>query len=194
MRNNSKIGIVQFHSSGRDCKQTFYLLFTNRHHTFFFFLKRRNKSSHMHFGLSPDLTVQAGKEAPQSGLRCQPYPQPFSCGQQNPFQWSLGLNLSSLRWEARASLKPSTGEYFFKRAFSIAFYLVSHTSSVTPEKLCWSEVYLSVSGLLKLPLFSARKFRFLARDAHMQRKGLLTQRTSRGLNTSHSCSFFKRMN
>lgn len=139
MRNNSKTGIVQFHSSGRDCKQTFLSTFHKQTPYFFFFLKRRNKSSHMHFGLSPDLIVQAGKEAPQSGLRCRPYPQPFSCGQQNPFQWSLGLNLSSLRWEARASLKPSTGEYFFKRAFSIAFYLVSHTSSVTPEKLCWSE-------------------------------------------------------
>lgn len=166
----------------------------NRHHKYFFFLKRRNKSNHMHFALIPDLIVQAGKEAPQYGLRCWPYPQPFPCGQQNPLQWSLGLNLSSLRCEARASLKPSTGEYFFKRAFSIEFYLVSHTSSVTPEKLCWSEVYLSVSGLLKLPLFSARKLWFLARDAHMKRKGSLTQRTSRGLNTSHSCSFFKRMN
>ena len=29
-------------------------------------------------------------------------------------------------------------------------------------------MYLSVCGLLKLPLFLARKFRYLARDAHIK--------------------------
>lgn len=50
--------------------------------------------------------------------------------------------------------------------------------------------YLSVSSLLKLPLFLARKFLFLARVARVkfhkaETKALLTQRTSTGLNTNH---------